>query len=43
MTIKNKMVLFTVIVVICLAVQSYDNYTGRTSKLTLDSIHLLND
>jgi len=43
MAIKNKIILFTVMVVICLAAQSYDHYSRRFSKLALDPIDLLID
>jgi len=43
MVLKNKIILFIVVVVICLAAQSYDNYTERLSKSALDHIDLLID
>lgn len=43
MIIDKKIILFMTIIAICLAAQSYDNYTKNISKSALETIDLLTD
>lgn len=43
MAIKNKIIVFTAMVAICLAAQSYDKYIGKFSNSSINPIDLLVD
>ena len=43
MAIKNKIIVFTAMVAICLAAQSYDKNIGKFTNSSIDPIDLLID